>query len=152
MTSKYGATSKRVRWLLGSGIGLLLIIGAACGGGDGGNSEKSIEFPLLELNSSGQTGTATLRSTSGDTTFVALRVTQLPRDGQPVHIHNGTCENLGGIAYRLADILFADSETRNIKVKLDDLRTGNFAINVHDSLASLEVYTACGNIPVLPAP
>ena len=153
VTSKYSAPSKRVRWLLfGSSFGLLLIIGAACSSDNGGSSEKSIEVPLIELNDSGQTGTATLRSTSGDTTFVTLRVTTWPRDPQPVHIHDGTCENLGGIAYRLADILFADSETRNIEVKLDDLRTGNFAINVHDSLASPEVYTACGNIPVLPAP
>ena len=152
MISKRSATSKRFRWLLGSGIGLLLIIGAACGGGDGGSSEKSIDVPLLELNSSGQTGNATLRSTSGDTTLVTLRVTEWPRDPQPVHIHDGTCENLGGVAYRLKDVNFGDSETPNIKVKLDDLRTGNFAINLHDSLGSPEVYTACGNIPVLPAP
>ena len=153
MTSKYSTTSKRIRRLLfSSGFGLLLIIGAACSSDDGGSSEKSIDVPLLELNDSGQTGTATLRSTSGDTTLVTLRVTEWPRDPQPVHIHEGTCDNLGGIAFRLKDVNFGDSETPNMKVKLDDLRTGNFAINLHDSLASPEIYTACGNIPALPAP
>ena len=150
MISKYSATGKRFRWLLGSSFGLLLIIGAACGGGDGGSSEKLIEFQLLELNGSGQTGTATLRSTSGNTTLVTLRVTEWPRDPQPVHIHDGTCENLGGVAHRLKDINFGDSETPNMKVKLDDLRTGSFAINIHDSLQRQDEYTACGNIPPLP--
>ena len=153
MTSTYSATSKRLRWLLfGSCFGLLLIIGAACSSDNGGSSEKSIEVPLLELNDSGQSGTATLRVTSGDTTLVTLRVSEWPRDPQPVHIHDGTCENLGGIAHRLKDINFGDSETPNMNVKLDDLRTGNFAINIHDSLTSPEIYTACGNIPALPAP
>ncbi|MCZ6615390.1 MAG: hypothetical protein O6920_06390 [Chloroflexi bacterium] len=153
MISKYGATRKRVRWLLfGSGFGLLLMIGAACSSDNGGSSELSINVPLVELNSSGQTGTATLRTGSGDTTGVTLRVTAWPRDPQPVHIHDGTCDNLGGIAYRLKDVNFGDSETPSVKVKLDALRTGNFAINLHDSLGSPEVYTACGNIPALPAP
>ena len=112
MTSKYSTTSKRIRRLLfSSGFGLLLIIGAACSSDDGGSSEKSIDVPLLELNDSGQTGTATLRSTSGDTTLVTLRVTEWPRDPQPVHIHEGTCDNLGGIAFRLKDVNFGDSET-----------------------------------------
>ena len=150
MISKYSATGKRFRWLLGSSFGLLLIIGAACGSDDGGSAEKLIDLPLLELNGSGQTGTAMLRSTSGDTTLVTLRVTEWPRDPQPVKIHNGTCENLGDVAYRLKDINFGDSETPNVKVKLDDLRTGNFAINIQDSLTNTDTYTACGNIPALP--
>ncbi len=153
MTSANSAISKRVRWLLlGSGFGLLLMIGAACGGDDGGSSEKSTDVQLVELDNSGQTGTATLRSTSGSTTLVTLRVTEWPRDPQPVNIYHGTCDNLGELAYRLKDVNFGDSETPNMKVKLDDLRTGNFAINLHDSLGSPEVYTACGNIPALPAP
>jgi len=152
VTSTNNAISKRFRWLLGSSIGLLLIIGAACGSDDSGSSEKSIDVHLVELDDSGQTGTATLRVVSHDTTFVTLRVTEWPRDPQPVRIHNGTCDNLGGIAYRLKDVNFGNSETPNIKVKLDDLRTGNFAINLQDSLGSPKVYTACGNIPALPAP
>ena len=153
MTSKLSATRKRVRWLLfGSGFGLLLMIGAACGGDNGGSSELSIGFPLIELNNSGQTGTATLRSTSGDTTLVTLRVTEWPRDPQPVNIYAGTCDNLGDLAYRLKDINFGDSETPNMKVKLDDLRTGNFVINIHDSLNRRDEHTACGAIPPLPAP
>ena len=153
MTSTLSATSKRVRWLLfGSGFGLLLMIGAACSGDNGGSSALSIDVQLIELDDSGQTGTATLRTNSDDTTGVTLRVTAWPRDPQPVHIHEGTCDNLGGIAYRLKDVNFGDSETPKVKVKLDDLQTGNFAINLHDSLGRVDEYTACGNIPVLPAP
>ena len=111
---------------------------------------KSIDVPLLELNNSGQTGTATLRVTSGDTTLVTLRVSEWPRDPQPVKIHNGTCENLGDVAYKLKDINFGDSETPNMKVKLNDLQTGNFAINIQDSLTNTDTYTACGDIPPLP--
>ena len=38
------------------------------------------------------------------------------------------------------------TSTSTVDVKLDDLRNGAFAINVHKSAAEIQTYVACGDI------
>ena len=91
----------------------------------------------------------------------------------PAHIHKGTCDDLGDIAYPLFDVTEMgvdvgtptdnppstpadgggsgedDSFATNtivLDVKLDDLLDGDYAINVHESSDAMKNYIACGNI------
>jgi hypothetical protein len=86
----------------------------------------------------------------------------------PAHIHNGTCDNLGDVVYPLNDVtgdiisatpnatpaapgeaasgsVIAQSQTE-VDASLDDLTSGEYAVNVHKSAEEIDVYIACGNI------
>lgn len=80
----------------------------------------------------------------------------------PAHIHSGTCDNLGDVVYPLEDVtlpsrtmdmpeatpqiaLVAESVT-TIDVALDDILSGEHAINVHLSADEIDTYIACGDI------
>lgn len=86
----------------------------------------------------------------------------------PAHIHDGTCDNLGDVVYPLNDVsgealsgtpgatpapptegeagdVIARSRTE-VDVSLDDLLSGEYAVNVHKSAEEIDVYIACGNI------
>ena len=69
---------------------------------------------------------------------------------QPVHIHDGTCANLGAVKYPLTNLVDGKSATM-VNVPLKDLRTGKFAINAHKSQAEISLYVSCGNILAAPA-
>jgi ketosteroid isomerase-like protein len=70
---------------------------------------------------------------------------------QPIHIHEGTCANLGPVAFALGDVGGATSYTVLRGVSRGDLRTGNFAIAVQKSADDPNVYVACGDIPAAAA-
>lgn len=92
----------------------------------------------------------------------------------PAHIHSGTCEELGDVVYPLNDVapvdfpveagtpaamsspvaegramasegVVADSVT-TVDTSLDDLLSGEYAINAHESAVNIQNYIACGNI------
>lgn len=87
----------------------------------------------------------------------------------PAHIHNGTCDNLGDVAYPLNDVAPLEDgatpavspvaspaaggmgevdaqSTTKVEVSLDDLLGTEYAINVHESKENIGNYIACGNI------
>ena len=94
----------------------------------------------------------------------------------PAHIHAGTCEDLGDIVYRLNDLQAAaqvadpdatpildlgatpDAESAmgpygvvaqsgtEVDVSLDELLSGEYAIDVHESAENIQNYLACGEI------
>jgi hypothetical protein len=145
---------------------LALALGvAACGGDDDSASEPaaeqseqtsaedgaggSITVDLAEQNGSdiygsGISGTATLTETSGTLdVFVALD----GDDGsspRPIHIHAGTCEELGDVVYGLTDVMDGSSSS-TVEAILADLE-GEFAINAHESADAIESYIACGPV------
>ena len=93
---------------------------------------------------SGESGTATLTA-EGDKTKVVIDL-QGNSSAQPAHIHKGSCADLDAAPeYALADVRGGTS-TSTVDAKLDDLRDGAFAINVHMSAAEIETYVACGNV------
>lgn len=109
-------------------------------------AEASIIVPLGALNDSGQTGVAILID-KGDTTEVVVDLGSGAADvPQPIHIHSGTCDTLGGVVHALGNVVNGRSVT-NIDASLAEITTGDFAINGHKSGEEVSVYIACGNVP-----
>ena len=116
----------------------------ACGGIPAAGSTVTVS--LNEENDSGQSGFATLQP-SGDSTVVTLSVSSgLKGISQPIHIHDGSCDTLGGVAYALTGVLDGRSVTI-VDTAIDNVLDGGFAINLHQSQALVSVYTACGDLP-----
>ena len=61
------------------------------------------------------------------------------------HIHLGTCEELGGVAYPLIRFASGSSETLLTGVSLEELLEGEFAVDTH-RFQTPSVSTACGDI------
>jgi len=64
---------------------------------------------------------------------------------QPVHVHRGSCEDLGDIAYQMGSLIGGRSSTTSSAI-LKDLLAGDFAIAVHESKDALDTVVACGDI------
>ena len=81
----------------------------------------------------------------------------------PAHIHVGTCDSLDpNPKYMLTDVaqlpgtmetapersaaIPVERSTTTVDAKLEDLRTGGYAINIHKSAADIGTYIACGNL------
>lgn len=105
---------------------------------------RSISVRLNALNDSGISGTAKLTA-DGDKTVVSLAVDGAT-GGHPVHIHAGTCKNLGDVVQPLTDIDENGKSKTTVPMSLDDLVSGEFAINAHLSAEEIQTYVACGNI------
>ncbi|MCA9877798.1 MAG: hypothetical protein KC442_08450, partial [Thermomicrobiales bacterium] len=77
----------------------------------------------------------------------------------PIHIHAGTCDNLGDVVFPLTDVTLntagetfgspaipvEESETE-VAATLNDLLSSPHAINIHESADAIQNYIACGNI------
>jgi plastocyanin len=77
----------------------------------------------------------------------------------PIHIHSGTCDNLGDVVFPLTDVKLntagetfgspaipvEESETE-VAVTLSNLLSTPHAINIHESADAIQNYIACGNI------
>jgi hypothetical protein len=105
---------------------------------------RSITIPLNELNDSGVSGQATLTETDNGT-HVSLLVQGASGD-HPVHIHFGTCDNLGEIAVALTDIDEKGQSETDVDLTLDELLGSQYAINAHESVQNIANYIACGEI------
>lgn len=99
---------------------------------------------INELGSSGVSGEAMLTETDNGTR-VALSV-EGASGANPVHIHFGTCDNLGEIAAPLADIDADGMSSTDVELTIDELTSGEYAINAHESVENIGNYIACGNI------
>ncbi len=109
---------------------------------------KPVVVQINAQNGSGEHGTATLLQ--GPTgLIVKVKLIGAPAGvGQPMHIHTGTCATLNPAPkYPLTLGMDGVSETTLSTVKLSDIQTGGFAINVHKSTTDIPAYVACGDIP-----
>jgi hypothetical protein len=70
---------------------------------------------------------------------------------QPVNIHEGTCADLGPVAFALKDMAGGVSFTVLDGVPGSDLQKGNLAIAVQKSHEEPDVYVACADIPAAAA-
>lgn len=117
---------------------------AGCGS-DGGNSDE-LTVSLGEQNGSRQSGEVRLTAVDDSSTHVELSIGSGGDKPQPAHIHKGSCAELDPqAAYGLEDVVAGESST-HVNVSLDELRDGEFAINVHESAAAPQTYVACGDI------
>lgn len=108
-------------------------------------SLDQITVALLEDNNSGQTGTATLTA-RGTKTLVELSVTSGISGIQ--HIHAGTGpDDILGVVYDLGTIGEDGTSSTLVEASLDDLREGDFIINLHDK-DDASIYTSNGAIPL----
>ncbi|MCH7736887.1 MAG: CHRD domain-containing protein [Chloroflexi bacterium] len=118
---------------LGQGIGNLWFV----------INNFKITIALNELNGSGQSGSVTLSST-GQQTELALSATSGISD--LAHIHNGSCQSLGGVVHGLSGTLSSSSST-TVDATLDSLIAGSYAVNLHAN-GNPGLYTSCGDIAV----
>lgn len=86
---------------------------------------------------------------------------------RPAHIHEGTCDELGGVVAPLTDLTRAEDDagttemqlgnvtdaipaeysyTSSVPLALDDILANNHAVNVHESAENIENYIACGDL------
>jgi len=87
-----------------------------------------------------------------DLSAVGLRIAPGPTGvPQPVNIHEGTCADLGPVAFALTDLAGGVSWTVLEGVPGSDLQTGNLAIAVQKSQGEPDVYVACADIPAAAA-
>jgi hypothetical protein len=109
---------------------------------------QDVSVKLGPLNSSGESGTATLSDVGGNKTKVVIAVTGQPANvPQPVHIHKGTCAQIDPApAYGLTTMADGKSETV-IDQPLSSLQRERFAINGHKSAQDAKTYVFCGDIP-----
>ena len=108
-------------------------------------AQAPLTLTMNEMNSSRQSGIATLTMMGGQTE-VALAIRAGAADvAQPVHIHEGSCDSLGSVKYPLTDVMGGKSTT-TVEIGLDALIQGDFAINVHKSGPEISVYVSCANI------
>lgn len=83
--------------------------------------------------------------------------------GRPIHIHGGTCDELGDVIYPLNPVEMPDGETQGnadatsvetsvttVDVALADLLAEDYAINAHLSDDEIGTYIACGEIGGVP--
>jgi hypothetical protein len=105
---------------------------------------RSVAVDLAELSLSGLSGEATLTETA-DGTQVSLMV-EGASGGHPVHIHFGSCDTLGEVAAALTDIDAMGMSETTVDLTLDELESGEYAINAHESLDNIANYVACGDI------
>ncbi len=118
----------------------------AMSGPSGSGDAGDLVIPLGELNSSGQTGIATLTAMGDQTKVIVSIASGAAGVPQPIHVHSGTCDTLGGVEYPLTAVGDGSSVTV-IDVALSSLKGGANAINVHLSGDEVGTYVACGDIP-----
>ena len=106
---------------------------------------EPINVTLIEQNTSGQSGTATIEEVTGGLK-VTLALTGNPANTQPAHIHSGSCAELGDAKYTLTSVSSGASET-TLDLTMDELKAGYpLAVNVHKSTEEAGTYYTCGNI------
>lgn len=114
---------------------------------DDGNPLNLI-FTLSEQNNSGERGSVYITPISETQAKVSVEVTGAPAGtDQPMHIHTGSCPNVGAVKYPLNNLVGGKSETvLNVTVEqlMAELPLG---LNVHKSSGEANVYVACGNLP-----
>jgi Cu/Zn superoxide dismutase len=111
------------------------------------SASNMVTIDLKPQHNSGESGTATLEQ-KGDNVVVTVKMKNPTSASQPIHIHPGTCANLNPKPkYPLKNVVDGNSTTTLSGMKLSELETGDFAINVHKSAADIKDYVACGDIP-----
>ena len=116
--------------------------GAAEATGDLGEARV---LALAEQNDSGLSGEATISPTSDEAVKVAIDLEDSGDVPRPAHIHEGSCDELGAIAFPLDNVEGGNSSTA-VDVSLQELEDGDYAINVHESEEAIETYVACTDI------
>lgn len=111
-------------------------------------AQDTVTIDMKEVDGSGQVGSADI-TTDGDQVIVSIEI-DAGEEGvpQPAHIHEGTCQDLGDVAYPLDDVEDGVSES-TADVSMSELLAEEYAINVHLSEDEADTYVSCGNLPLI---
>lgn len=111
-------------------------------------AQDTVTIDMKEVDDSGQSGSADI-TTDGEQVTVAIEI-DAGEEGvpQPAHIHEGSCQELGDVAYPLNPVEDGQSES-TADVSMSELLAGEYAINVHLSEDDLETHVACGTLPLI---
>ncbi len=123
-----------------------LLAGTASAQIDPGDAGLGTKLGLQSQNNSGEVGTVTLFK-RGASTLVVLALQSAPAGAQPAHIHRGkSCSTLDPVpAFPLANVVNGRSKTI-VHASESKLLSGNYVVNVHQSLANAKRYVACGEL------
>jgi hypothetical protein len=111
---------------------------------------EEIIIPIEELNGSGVSGDATLTDNGDGTTTIDVLVDGASGD-HPIHLHEGTCAELGDVVVTLTTVDSSGSSVTDVPVPLatiQDPEVGPHAINIHLSADDIATYIACGDVPL----
>lgn len=113
---------------------------------------RTLTIPMHELNGSGENGTATLVEV-GNKVRVSIDLTgEPPSASEPAHVHLGRCPNIKAVpAYNVGPVV-GGKATDVVELSWDEIASGRYAVNVHESVATLGKYVSCGNIGGVAAP
>ncbi len=164
----YGRRIGSLRGLLAAAA--LIVLTAACGSDSSGVAPADTASPSLtptptavittgaggrtmvihlsEPSGGYQTGTARLAEQGGQTT-VSIELAPAEPNAQPIHIHEGRCDDVGDVIDVLEIVIGGISDSV-VDRPLSGIANGNSVINAHLSFASFSTFTACGDIPRLP--
>ena len=95
-----------------------------------------------------QEGQAVLESVEGGTR-ITVDVQPEGDSAQPIHIHAGSCSDVGSVIVSLENVIKGHSESF-VDQPLEDLVNSDRLINVHRSFQDFPTYTACGDLPDIP--
>jgi len=112
---------------------------------------NEITIEIGELNGSGMSGDASLTDNGDGTTTIDVLVAGSQGD-HPIHLHSGTCAELGDVIVPLTNVDAEGSSVTSVDVPLatiQDPAVGPHAINIHLSADEISTYVACGDIPLL---
>ncbi len=125
-------------------VGVIVLISLALlAGCDAATQTRTIA--LQTLNDSGVTGTVSF-SKVGDKTGVKVEVDPAGNLDMPAHIHPGTCDALTPQPkFPLENVVDGVSSTV-VPASIEELFSGNLAVNIHKSNDDLRTYTACVDI------
>lgn len=121
-------------------LGLVLVAGTVL-------AQTEVTVNLEEQNDSGESGTAVLTDMGNNQVQVVVTIENAPAGvSQPMHIHEGTCDNLNAAPkYPLTNLVDGKSTTV-VSTTLASLLASPHAINGHKSAEEASVYVFCGNI------
>jgi hypothetical protein len=135
---------KRVYWsALFAGVLMISMLAPAA-------AQDTVTIDMREVDGSGQFGSADVTS-DGEQTIISIEIE--PGEAgvpQPAHIHYGSCNDLGDVAYPLDDVVDGVSES-TADVSISELIGREYAINVHLSEEEMGVSVSCGTLPLIPS-
>jgi hypothetical protein len=132
-----------IRLLHASAAGFVLLVLGACATTA---ATAPLAFPLRELNDSGVSGTVTLTTIDQGHTLVEIDVNAAGHPSMPAHIHPGTCAELVPQPKYPLQTVIAGLSSTVVAASLEELLSGEQALNIHMSNEHMDLYSACGEL------
>jgi hypothetical protein len=121
----------------------MLVVLGACAAAP---AAAPVTLQLRELNGSGVSGTVRMTTIDEGHTLVEVDVDAAGHSNMPAHIHPGTCAELvPQPKYALQSVIEGRSSTA-VAASLEELLSGEQALNIHMSNEHMDLYSACGEL------